>query len=191
MDPEKKMNFIFPTKCVIPESLKFSHWPSKIVVSNPESLKCWAPIFRFYVKQIRHVNIRRRNTETNQDRNVNKMGLTKSNILEIISDRIILSKKSFSKCPIVHRKQRLNQTIIRLSESFDINGFALNILYSEYRALSASSLRSCILPTRGKYNGQSSGDVCKDIKLVVTWLVNMSPQHSIIMPSVSLSSKCG
>ena len=30
MDPEiKKMNFIFPTKYVIPKSLKFSHWPSK------------------------------------------------------------------------------------------------------------------------------------------------------------------
>ncbi len=30
MDPEKKsLNFIFPTKHVIPESLKFSHWPSK------------------------------------------------------------------------------------------------------------------------------------------------------------------
>ena len=30
MDPEKKsLNFIFPTKNVIPKSLKFSHWPSK------------------------------------------------------------------------------------------------------------------------------------------------------------------
>ena len=30
MDPEKKsLNFIFPTKYVIPKSLKFSHWPSK------------------------------------------------------------------------------------------------------------------------------------------------------------------
>ena len=30
MDPEKKSwNFIFPTKYVIPKSLKFSHWPSK------------------------------------------------------------------------------------------------------------------------------------------------------------------
>ena len=30
MDPEKKsFNFIFPTKYVIPKSLKFSHWPSK------------------------------------------------------------------------------------------------------------------------------------------------------------------
>ena len=32
MDPEKKsLNFIFPTKYVIPKSLKFSHWPSKLV----------------------------------------------------------------------------------------------------------------------------------------------------------------
>ena len=31
MDPEKKsLNFIFPTKHVIPKSLKFSLWPSKI-----------------------------------------------------------------------------------------------------------------------------------------------------------------
>ena len=31
MDPEKKsLNFIFPTKYVIPKSLKFSHWPSKL-----------------------------------------------------------------------------------------------------------------------------------------------------------------
>ena len=30
MDPEKKsLNFIFPSKYVIPKSLKFSHWPSK------------------------------------------------------------------------------------------------------------------------------------------------------------------
>ncbi len=30
MDPEKKsLNFIFPTKYVIPKSLKLSHWPSK------------------------------------------------------------------------------------------------------------------------------------------------------------------
>ena len=34
MDPEKKsLNFIFPTKYVIPKSLKFSHWPSKICLS--------------------------------------------------------------------------------------------------------------------------------------------------------------
>ena len=33
MDPEKKsLNFIFPTKCVIPKSLKFSHWPSKYII---------------------------------------------------------------------------------------------------------------------------------------------------------------
>ena len=33
MDPEKKsLNFIFPTKYVVPKSLKFSHWPSK----NPQ-----------------------------------------------------------------------------------------------------------------------------------------------------------
>ena len=34
MDPQKKsLNFIFPTKYVIPKSLKFSHWPSKYI--NP------------------------------------------------------------------------------------------------------------------------------------------------------------
>ena len=32
MDPERKsLNFIFPTKYVIPKSLKFSHWPSKLL----------------------------------------------------------------------------------------------------------------------------------------------------------------
>ena len=31
VDPEKKsLNFIFPTKYVIPKSLKFSHWLSEI-----------------------------------------------------------------------------------------------------------------------------------------------------------------
>ena len=31
MDPEKKsLNYIFPTKHVIPESLKFSHWLSEL-----------------------------------------------------------------------------------------------------------------------------------------------------------------
>ena len=35
MDPEKKsLNFIFPTKYVIPKSLKFSHWPSKANLSR-------------------------------------------------------------------------------------------------------------------------------------------------------------
>ena len=29
---KKKMNFIFPTKYVIPKSLKFSHWLSEIIV---------------------------------------------------------------------------------------------------------------------------------------------------------------
>ena len=30
MEPEKEsLNFIFPTKYVIPKNLKFSHWPSK------------------------------------------------------------------------------------------------------------------------------------------------------------------
>ena len=33
MDPEKtSLNFIFPTKYVIPKSLKFSHWPSKNII---------------------------------------------------------------------------------------------------------------------------------------------------------------
>ncbi len=36
MDPEKKsLNFIFPTKYVIPKSLKFSHWPSKFISVDP------------------------------------------------------------------------------------------------------------------------------------------------------------
>ncbi len=31
MDAEKNsLNFIFPTEYVIPKSLKFSHWPSKL-----------------------------------------------------------------------------------------------------------------------------------------------------------------
>ena len=30
MDPDKKKNFIFPTKYVIPKSLKFSHWLSEL-----------------------------------------------------------------------------------------------------------------------------------------------------------------
>ena len=35
MDPEKKsLNYIFPTKYVIPKSLKFSHWPSKNTFSE-------------------------------------------------------------------------------------------------------------------------------------------------------------
>ena len=34
MDPEKKsLTFIFPIKYVIPKSLKFSHWPSKLQVA--------------------------------------------------------------------------------------------------------------------------------------------------------------
>ena len=40
MDPEKKsLNFIFPTKYVIPKSLKFSHWPSKNMFNNPNERK--------------------------------------------------------------------------------------------------------------------------------------------------------
>ena len=42
MDPEKKsLNFIFPTKYVIPKSLKFSHWPSKMEswMFNPASIQ--------------------------------------------------------------------------------------------------------------------------------------------------------
>ncbi len=38
MDPEKKsLNFIFPTKYVIPKSLKFSHWLSKYIVGKQMS----------------------------------------------------------------------------------------------------------------------------------------------------------
>ena len=39
MDPEKKLNFIFPTKYVIPKSLKFSHWPSKNHLNNTISFR--------------------------------------------------------------------------------------------------------------------------------------------------------
>ncbi len=39
MDPEKKsLNFIFPTKYVIPKSLKFSHWLSENHPSTGEDL---------------------------------------------------------------------------------------------------------------------------------------------------------
>ena len=31
---KKSLNFIFPTKYVIPKSLKFSHWPSKFFLST-------------------------------------------------------------------------------------------------------------------------------------------------------------
>ena len=47
MDPEKKgLNFIFPTKYVIPKSLKFSHWPSKLYQgTSPWKLQyiIWSP----------------------------------------------------------------------------------------------------------------------------------------------------
>ena len=43
MDPEINMlNLIFPTKYVIPKSLKFSHWPSKIGCSlTPDGNRTW------------------------------------------------------------------------------------------------------------------------------------------------------
>ena len=42
MDPEKKsLNFIFPTKYVIPKSLKFSHWPSKVWRIFPTKTRGW------------------------------------------------------------------------------------------------------------------------------------------------------
>ena len=45
MDPEKKsLNFIFPTKYVIPKSLKFNHWPSKII-SKPLRSSTNRPLF--------------------------------------------------------------------------------------------------------------------------------------------------
>ena len=44
MDPEKKkLNFIFPTKYVIPKSLKFSHWPSKFMRCQENSQICVKP----------------------------------------------------------------------------------------------------------------------------------------------------
>ena len=48
MDPEKKsLNFIFPTKYVIPKSLKFSHWPSKNIAQNLEKKNNLATKLRF------------------------------------------------------------------------------------------------------------------------------------------------
>ncbi len=42
MDPEKKsLNFIFPTKYVIRKSLKFSHWPSKLMKLSAHPPKAW------------------------------------------------------------------------------------------------------------------------------------------------------
>ena len=39
MDPEKEnLNFIFPTKYVIPKSLKFSHW---LTIGQVSNLKCY------------------------------------------------------------------------------------------------------------------------------------------------------
>ena len=44
MDPEKKsLNFIFPTKYVITKSLKFSHWPSKLIRDQLDQLEIFDP----------------------------------------------------------------------------------------------------------------------------------------------------
>ncbi len=52
MDPEKKsLNFIFPTKYVIPKILKFSHWPSKLLKKNIPSE--WDMFFLFYTSPLR------------------------------------------------------------------------------------------------------------------------------------------
>ena len=41
MEPwEKSLNFIFPTKYVIPKSLKFSHWPSQMRIWYSIPLPC-------------------------------------------------------------------------------------------------------------------------------------------------------
>ena len=46
MDPEKKsLNFIFPTKYVIPKSLKFGHWLSEFcchhqTLTDPKNISC-------------------------------------------------------------------------------------------------------------------------------------------------------
>ena len=46
MDPEKKsLNFIFPTKYVIPKSLKFSHWLSEITIGSGPTLQQLQSIF--------------------------------------------------------------------------------------------------------------------------------------------------
>ena len=37
----KSLNFIFPTKYVIPKSLKFSHWPSKFLDSSLSLRSFW------------------------------------------------------------------------------------------------------------------------------------------------------
>ncbi len=45
MDPEKKsLNFIFPTKYVIPKSLKFSHWLSEILVGGFNPFEKYATV---------------------------------------------------------------------------------------------------------------------------------------------------
>ena len=61
MDPEKKsLNSIFPTKYVIPKSLKFSHWPSKmdlekITVTSPSIQKTLVEPRSHFRKEIRGV----------------------------------------------------------------------------------------------------------------------------------------
>ena len=57
MDPENKsLNFIFPTRYVIPKSLKFSHWPSKIFIGCLVKTTISNAIFFgvIQVKQIKH-----------------------------------------------------------------------------------------------------------------------------------------
>ena len=55
MDPEKKsLNFIFPTKYVIPKSLKFSHWPSKgVIYHSYHSIYNW--LFRAHLVEVKQI----------------------------------------------------------------------------------------------------------------------------------------
>ena len=55
LEPEKKsLNFIFPTKYVIPKSLKFSHWPSKLFARvNCGLTQSEESLFNFFYKNIK------------------------------------------------------------------------------------------------------------------------------------------
>ncbi len=56
MDPGKNsLNFIFPTKYVIPKSLKFSHWPSKLIppFQNDGVLRLYMGTFMHFPLQSR------------------------------------------------------------------------------------------------------------------------------------------
>ncbi len=49
---KKSLNFIFPTKYVIPKSLKFSHWPSKDLTWGLGSYKSQSEKVSFFLRVI-------------------------------------------------------------------------------------------------------------------------------------------